>query len=449
MPYTDLINLFFTILIFLFFVWGAFVSYNENERAAAFRMLFISFFAITPFVLPVVFHFNYWYEYSISLWSIGGIAFLFFFLPIHGKISIRNFPKNRFDERDTIFSRRRLKPNTKRYIEYYSDKPDQEISDTKLFFKNGLLQKGTKFYNAFHFAAAKASFTTVEQLENIITCKPSEEKIEVDPQKISAFIEEWSKKLGARDSGVTHLKDYHLYSFGGFNKHFGEPILNNHKYAIAFLAEMDKAMINPAPQGSAVMESAQQYLAPGTVAVQIASFIRNLGYEASAHIDGNYQVICPLVARDAGLGEIGRMGLLMTPKQGPRVRISVVTTDMPLVDNNSKYDYSINEFCSICKKCADVCPSGAISHDDKKEIDGIERWKINPEACYSVWGSFGTDCGRCMAVCPYSHPNNSFHNLVRFGIKHFPNFRPLALWMDNFFYDRKPKSKKMVDWMQI
>ena len=47
---------------------------------------------------------------------------------------------------------------------------------------------------------------------------------------------------------------------------------------------------------------------------------------ARAHIDGNYQVIAPLVARDAGLGTIGRMGLLMTPELGPRVRLAVVTT---------------------------------------------------------------------------------------------------------------------------
>ncbi|MFQ6103859.1 MAG: hypothetical protein ACE5OP_06150 [Candidatus Glassbacteria bacterium] len=52
--------------------------------------------------------------------------------------------------------------------------------------------------------------------------------------------------------------------------------------------------------------------------------IRNLGYPARTHIDGNYRVVCPLVARDAGIGEIGRMGLLMTPRLGPRVRIAVV-----------------------------------------------------------------------------------------------------------------------------
>jgi len=90
-------------------------------------------------------------------------------------------------------------------------------------------------------------------------------------------------------------------------------------------------MVNSGPLAPIIMESSQKYLDSGSIAVQLAAFIRNLGYPALAHIDGNYQVVCPLVARDAGLGDIGRMGLLMTPKLGPRVRIGVVTTDLPLL----------------------------------------------------------------------------------------------------------------------
>ena len=36
------------------------------------------------------------------------------------------------------------------------------------------------------------------------------------------------------------------------------------------------------------------------------------------------------------LGVIGRMGLLMTPDLGPRVRISVVSTNMPLIQSPSQ-----------------------------------------------------------------------------------------------------------------
>ena len=91
--------------------------------------------------------------------------------------------------------------------------------------------------------------------------------------------------------------------------------------------------------------------------------IRSLGYPARAHIDANYRVVCPLVARDAGLGEIGRMGLLMTPGPGPRVRLAVVTTDVPLVSDERLRDDSMIDFCTRCKKCAEVCQPDAISFD--------------------------------------------------------------------------------------
>ena len=52
-----------------------------------------------------------------------------------------------------------------------------------------------------------------------------------------------------------------------------------------------------------------------------------------------------------------------------------------------------------------------------KEIDGVSRWQINSESCYTLWCKIGTDCGRCMSVCPYAHPDTFFDP----GIKWFVN----------------------------
>ena len=132
-------------------------------------------------------------------------------------------------------------------------------------------------------------------------------------------------------SGVTELRPYHVYTHVGRGSGaWGEPIELDHRWAIAFTVEMDHAAMRHAPEAPVVAESARQYVESARIAVQLAAVIRALGYPARAHIDGNYRVIAPLVARDAGLGEIGRMGLLMTPRLGPRVRLGVVTTDLPL-----------------------------------------------------------------------------------------------------------------------
>ena len=144
-----------------------------------------------------------------------------------------------------------------------------------------------------------------------------------------------------------------------------------------------------------------------------------------------------MVARDAGLGEIGRIGILMTPILGPRVRLGVVTTDMPLNPDQRMDGSSMIDFCTICKKCAENCPSRSIHFGDRTEIDGAWRWRINSDTCFRYWNAIGTDCGICMAVCPYSHPGNWAHNPVRWAIQRSGFARRVAVRMDDLFYGRK------------
>jgi reductive dehalogenase len=194
-----------------------------------------------------------------------------------------------------------------------------------------------------------------------------------------------------------------------------------------------------------VAESARQYVEGAKIALIVASWIRRLGYRARAHIDGNYRVIAPLVARDAGLGEIGRMGLLMTPRLGPRVRLGVVTTDLPLVADSPGDDPSVIDFCLACKKCAENCPVGAIPSGDRSRVDSGLRWAIDSETCFRYWNVVGTDCATCMRVCPYSHPDSPAHNLVRGAIKSSAAARRAMLWLDNAFYGRRPATVDKIE----
>ena len=60
----------------------------------------------------------------------------------------------------------------------------------------------------------------------------------------------------------------------------------------------------------------------------LAEFIRILGYKAIPM--GNDTSLSIPLAIDAGLGELGRHGLLITPEYGPCVRLCKVFTDLPL-----------------------------------------------------------------------------------------------------------------------
>jgi reductive dehalogenase len=355
-------------------------------------------------------------------------------------------PSGRIDERDIMFSRRRLIKDTERYEEYYSRHPENLDADNRFRSKPGLLNPDSQLFDKFQFSAAEASFSAVETLNSKVDGIPAEKMVPVNANNISDFLKGWINKLGAVSVGITEMKEWHWYSHIGRGDDYGKEVDAEHKFGIAFTVEMDREQMSHSPHGPTVMESASQYLNAGAIAVQVAEFIRSLGYNARAHIDGNYRVVCPLVARDAGLGELGRMGLLMTPELGPRVRIAVVTTDMPLVSGEAKDHSDVIEFCRICKKCADVCPSRSISFNDREIINGVNRWQINSETCFTLWCTAGTDCGRCMYVCPFSHPDTLLHNFVRRGIRRNKNFRKTALLADDFFYGRKPAVVPVPDW---
>jgi reductive dehalogenase len=387
----------------------------------------------------------------LVLCILGGIGIIFFF-PYKGASSFfLGRPVKRIHEADVVLSRRLLVPGSEAYNAYYQLHPEFLETDERARSAPGLFDQDSRYYHAGSYAAAKANGEVIDYLGKLTHSftSPKVEAKKVDPEKTSSFISQWLKRTGAHSVGFTRLEEYHLYSHKGRGQNSGSVIHRNHEHAIAITVEMDHRMMQSAPQGSTLMESYDQYLQSGVLALKLAAWIRELGYEATAHIDGNYELICPLVAADSGLGTIGRMGLLMTPKLGPRVRISVVSTNLPLAYEKNLPDRTTLHFCHLCKKCARVCPSSAIPEGSRKDIDGTERWQIDSESCYQFWATSGTDCGRCISVCPYSHPDNGFHRFIRWSIKNNLHFRRLAIKLDDLFYGKKPAIKAMPDWSDI
>ncbi len=376
------------------------------------------------------------------LLGLGLITTLVFNFPLGEESGEDSDPLHQVDEREIIFARTRLIPGSVEYEAYYRLHPKHQEQDDASREKPGLLSPEASYTDPLHSAAAGASFYLTNALREAVDGPVAEVKKDYSPEILTRTVKYLTKYYGALDCGVTILKSIHIYShIGRGSGKYGAPVKLKHQFAIAFTVEMDYQMTSSAPYPPITMESGRQYVESARVAIQLAAAIRSLGFPARAHIDGNYRVIAPLVARDAGLGEIGRMGLLMTPRQGPRVRVGVVTTDLPLIADSYQAERSLFGFCRICQKCADNCPSQSISLGDREINNGVLRWKINPESCYHYWTIIGTDCGRCLAVCPYSHPDNWAHNLVRWGITKSGTFRRAALVLDDFFYGKKPSSR--------
>ncbi|WP_434565503.1 4Fe-4S double cluster binding domain-containing protein [Thermoanaerobacterium thermosaccharolyticum] len=111
-------------------------------------------------------------------------------------------------------------------------------------------------------------------------------------------------------------------------------------------------------------------------------------------------------ATKAGLGWIGKNGLLVTEKYGPRVRLGTVLTDFEL-DTGKPIETSK---CGNCTLCVKSCPAMAL-HGKLWEA-GIERKEIvDAQACSEYMNKNfkhigrGSVCGICIKVCPYGIKN--------------------------------------------
>jgi epoxyqueuosine reductase len=92
----------------------------------------------------------------------------------------------------------------------------------------------------------------------------------------------------------------------------------------------------------------------------------------------------------AGLGHIGRSGLLIHPSYGAHVRYASVLTDMEF-----KVDAQAPTTCGICRKCIEACPAGAIT--DKGVDLGSCLDKLKEFAKIRGIGQY--ICGICVKVC--------------------------------------------------
>jgi ferredoxin len=434
-------------LVLLGFALFGLVSRWESERRAArvsFAAAASSLALYAPILLPP--------EGRLIVLGVMAVAamcgVLLFYLPV-GQVERGNdVPLHRYDERDIMFARARLAPESPEYETYYEMHPEHRSNDERTRRLPGLLSQTSKRADPAAFASAMASFSLVDVMRSAVDGPVAPTRLQALPEQMATYIKGAARYYGAYTVGICELEPYHVYSHVGRGPgEWGAPIAVEHRYAIAFTVEMDHSIMGSAPNAPVVMESARQYVEAGKVALELGYLIRSMGYPARAHVDGNYRVVAPLVARDAGLGEIGRMGLLMTPELGPRVRLGVVTTDLPLVTDGRREWTSVLDFCRICVKCATACPSQSIPRGDREEIDGALRWRIDSDGCFRYWNTIGTDCGRCMAVCPYSHPDNAAHNLVRWAARRSGLARRAVLWMDNLFYGRDPASRPGPDWI--
>jgi reductive dehalogenase len=264
-----------------------------------------------------------------------------------------------------------------------------------------------------------------------------------DPKTNAWHIKETAYFLRSDIVGICKLPKYAVFSH---STHKGEKVELNHKYAISIVIDQDwrtAAAFNGNDWISNAM-SFVSYANSGFIACILADYIRRLGYPARAHHAMNYQVAVPPILLWSGIGEMSRMGdVVVNPFLGPRFKAAVVTTDMPL-EIDRPIDFGLQDFCNKCGKCAEMCPSQAISYGDKIMHNGYEKWGNDIEKCTSmrVGNPNGSGCGTCIKACPWNKPFTPFHRTISWFMRNVPSTRRFGIWCDDKMGYHKPNYKK-------
>jgi len=209
------------------------------------------------------------------------------------------------------------------------------------------------------------------------------------------------------------------------------------KWVVAIAIPMDIELLARTPTALGDAASALGYSHSAFVVSSLAVFIRGLGYDAIPCVNDTAQSI-PF-AVDAGLGELSRLNKLVTPEFGPAVRLCKVFTDMPMA-YDKPVDFGLVEFCKGCKKCAEACPSRALSFDDEPSFKtrgpwnnpGHKAWFEDSYKCYEYWQKSGSACGVCFASCPFTKGDQAWiHEGVKATISMAPPTDGVFRIMDN------------------
>ena len=271
----------------------------------------------------------------------------------------------------------------------------------------------------------------------------------LDPGSESEEIKRIAKLFGADLVGIAEIDPRWHYSHRVDTRDLtptANELPEGMTHVIVMGHAMDAELVDTYPSALAGASTGLEYSHEAAIVIQLATYIRNLGYQAVASMNDTALVV-PYAIK-AGLGEYGRNQMVLTPEFGPRVRFSKVFTSLPLAADNPK-PFGLHQYCHHCTKCADACPPKALPFDAPKEggesrstIKGVKKWSANCEKCFGYWAKLKTDCAICMRVCPFNRRDTLINRLwYRVATS---RLRRLAAWFDA--KRGMPERKKPKDW---
>ena len=215
------------------------------------------------------------------------------------------------------------------------------------------------------------------------TTKPTGEDV-TDKIKTKA------RQLGFGEVGITKYDHHYTYESK-------KSWVKKYAHAICLAYEQSYESTQSIPSVAAEIVHSSTYRIEGAVSLDLADYIRSLGYHAQIHNPNDNSNVSIPVFVQAGLGQLGANGQLLSPHFGSRSRIMMIITDAR-VTYDQPIDYGIHRFCQICQVCVNRCPGRALMRE-KIWWRGVEKNKLIYKRCRPVMARY-LGCGVCMKVCP-------------------------------------------------
>ena len=154
-----------------------------------------------------------------------------------------------------------------------------------------------------------------------------------------------------------------------------------------------------------------------------------LGYKTN--VENNVTLDYQLMAKAAGLGEIGKGGFFLTPEYGHRQRLAMIIVDADLEGD----PVQSLDFCADCHACAEACPLRAMKDD------GNGKFAVDITVCQickngAAGGNsdpidrYAAACGRACMVCLENKVGNRFEQ----------KFRKRSVWTIGAVDPKDPKN---------
>ena len=225
-------------------------------------------------------------------------------------------------------------------------------------------------------------------------------------------------KFTADDGFLQEFKDY-ARSLGissvGYTQMTPDLMIKDkfiqYPFTIVLTVEMGMDIIETAPGTDAQDLNNTAYVKTAILTTKLSDYLRKNGYATEvAHPEGGI-VNFSALGQKAGLGYMGKSGLLITPELGPRVKVSAIfvsIANLPVKEDN-EHEW-IPEYCDKCNKCVKACPYEALI--EKETCCGGKEVELIKKNCIGC----SQGCTYCIEGCPfyqkgYEHVKNKFDKM--------------------------------------